>query len=408
MTLTASDPHLTLGTDAHMSVHTTPLCFLCIVSCFTVGYVQSVTNRQPSCNQRPPAGASVADARYFLRGVRECATMALSLAASNVGGDALWGSAAAAEAVARAVGSNLEAIDNNHARLLLRHIASIYTARCPTAAHALWVVPLCRVLLPHMAARLAAAWAAATASSSGAGGAVTGSSGLAGVTGGGQLQGEREGSGKQQTADEVVNDILLRELTREHLSWLVTLTQPPRMGNGNGSNGGSQAAGNAPLLQQPPQAAAAANGSQQAGGAAGSQPSEPPSVFELALLNANETGCAQALAGSAVAALNWPDAEAAGKATIVCRYLANLGTRLPALEPFVCGPLLRASVCALAQLHTANIQAEVLQLLRVVIGTYLARPQGSALVRATLQETLRVRGCSYCCFDCFGLGFLAT
>lgn len=32
------------------------------------------------------AGAGVADARYFLRGIRECCTMVLSLAASHCGG----------------------------------------------------------------------------------------------------------------------------------------------------------------------------------------------------------------------------------------------------------------------------------------------------------------------------------
>lgn len=49
-------------------------------------------------------------------------------------------------------------------------------------------------------------------------------------------------------------------------------------------------------------------------------------------------------------------------------------------------------LCFLAapQVHTATIQAEILQLLRALLAAYLPRPQGGALARATLSNTLKL------------------
>lgn len=193
-------------------------------------------------------------------------------------------------------------------RLLLRHVASIYTSRCPPQYHSTWVTPMCALLLPHMASRLSNAWQAAAAANNN--GAVPGTTPTASAAGG-----DKEGAAKQ-TADEVVNDILVRELTREHLAWLNVMTLPPK-GTASSQSPTMRASlsGAATVqLQAPPNAAGAS--SSQAGAAAAP---EAPSVLELALINAGEMAGAQALAGTAVSALCWPDADGANKATNVCR-----------------------------------------------------------------------------------------
>lgn len=106
----------------------------------------------------------------------------------------------------------------------------------------------------------------------------------------------------------MVAEILLRELTREHLQWLQNLTNPPRSAT---TDAAAAAAGGAA-------AAGLAGSGAQGSGAAGAAPqpgSEP--LFEVLLRT--EPALAQLVASTAVSAMCWPDAESAQRAITVCK-----------------------------------------------------------------------------------------
>jgi hypothetical protein len=156
----------------------------------------------------------------------------------------------------------------------------------------------------------------------------------------------------------------------------------------------------------------------------------------LLLQDGSGAAAAAAEAGmrTALMGLVWPDADSACKATGVCRYFVGLAAGLvPALEPFVCNDLLktalislaqvgvklnlppRASCCLLVrgpilsllnclvlatyehvanfclQVFTADIQAEVLGLARVIMTTFLPRATGGSTVRRSVRELLQVQ-----------------
>lgn len=60
------------------------------------------------------------------------------------GADLLWGSAQLAAAVVPAITSNVESLDHNLMRLLVRHVAITYCARCPPQHQvSAYVLPCC-------------------------------------------------------------------------------------------------------------------------------------------------------------------------------------------------------------------------------------------------------------------------
>ncbi|GIL52037.1 hypothetical protein Vafri_7993 [Volvox africanus] len=299
--------------------------------------VKAAEQPEPRC----VAGANLQDARYFVRGVRECCYMVLSLATHNCG-TAMWRSETLAALLPAAVAGGAPTLGDAVVRLLVRHVLSPWAQRCPPGRVGTWIVPLCGVFLPHMHERLSSNWAALQAGGADmAAAAVSGGSGPGQPAGGPAAAGiggvtstsSGVGSGASDaTSDEVLRDVLLRELTREYLGFLNALvTRRPLEDSGAG---GPLPAGSVSIAQGPP----------AAGGGGGVGPAGPLAVSASALVtlsprvSTNGSGAVQqecileallrfnlaaAQAGlvTGVAALCWPDTDSAQKAVNFSRYL---------------------------------------------------------------------------------------
>lgn len=285
------------------------------------GLLASVTDIKhlTCCWRRCVAGASLADARYFVRGVRESSHMIMSLAATYCGAP-LWSSAALASALVPALGSHLAYLDYSQLRLLHRHVFHAWAVHCPAELQGQWVLPICRVVLPSMNARLTADWAANLSS---------GDTGAAGGGPGGAVTVAGAESGLK-ASEEVLNDALLRECTREHMALLLLFTRPPGTpdpmqlpkAQRQSSNGSSAAAGSSGAGAPGGAALGASSPSQgQAvqGGGAGAEVQAHAGPAVLDVLLRNDPHVAEAAMRTALLGLCWPDSESAAKAAGVCR-----------------------------------------------------------------------------------------
>ncbi|KAG2446348.1 hypothetical protein HXX76_000935 [Chlamydomonas incerta] len=367
-----------------------------------LGEDRDAVKAQEAAEPRCVAGGNLADARYFVRGVRECGYMVLSLAAAHCGA-ALWRSEQLAALLPAAVAGGAASLGDNVVRLLERHVLLVWAQRCPASRAAAWMVPLCSTFLPHMHQRLTSGWAAQASpnpavegapvpgltvpglAGSGpgrpAGGAGAASASGAGGGGAGAAAAKSDG-----TTDEVVRDVLLRELTREHLLFLVALatrrpidpaTDPAGAAAAAAAGGGGLAsAGSGGLSPR----VSANGGPLPAASMAGMQ----ECTLEVILRYSPATAQAGLVTG--VTGLCWPDGDAAGKAVNFCRSLLGLAqSGHSELEGVVVGDVVRAAISSLGHVSTVMVQTQVLELLRSVLATYLApRHPQSGLLRAVL------------------------
>eukprot|EP00798_Chlamydomonas_sp_ICE-L_P025268 gene25268-10923_t len=260
----------------------------------------------------PRCIAALADARYFIRGIREACVMILSLSGQFC--SAMWTNQQLASQLIPSVIGDLEGLEIGHLRLLLRHTLTPWALRCPHGLQQMWLIPLCRQLLPHMHQRLTTCWAAISSPST-----------LLGASD------DKENKNKA-ASEEVVIDSLLREVTREHMSFLQALIRRPQA-----------------LLPSPgaPSAIAAPQGPLC------TVPEGAVSEGESALLD--------------MLLLVDPGSAEAGM------YITNMALSVPSLEPFVCGEMLRCGIISLAQVFTICFQADVLALLRAIIVGFMLK-----------------------------------
>lgn len=224
--------------------------------------------------------------------------MIASYAAQHIG-DSLWYNSQLSNIAPQALASHLDIMEDRHLRILLRHGLTPLMVHCPVQARSTWLLPVLSVLVPLMHGRLSSRWGQIMQGSSSSSGAA-------------QQQ-------QQQLSEEVVGETLLREVTREYMIMLAKATERSgpaaatagsgAAGNGNG-NGAAAAAASAALAGPPPAAAAAV------------VPAECESVIET--LWRYDGKAMQALMATAVAGMCWPDAQAAGKCTVICRYASGL------------------------------------------------------------------------------------
>jgi len=140
---------------------------------------------------------------------------------------------------------------------------------------------------------------------------------------------------------------VLRDLSRDYSTLLSKIvergvTRPPSTGGGSSAaaGGGANARPNSPPLGQ--------GGSQQQ--SSGAKRADEESVLESLWRYDSKSVCA--LIATAVAALCWPDAQAAGKACIVCRAVAGLAeTSHPELEGLVLTDMLRSAILSTVQVR---------------------------------------------------------
>lgn len=260
------------------------------------------------------AGTNAAALRAWLRQMRESVYQSLGLMCTNVSAfyacgpaQALWGPSLV---------QHIECMDHQHLRMLLRHLMVPFTKSCPAQHRNAWLLPVLAPLLRHMFARTSAKWSRIVSQSASTA----------------PDDGARHSEDGAAANDEVVEDRLIRELTREHLQLLLNMIEKPSQGTaGNGQ-----------------------------------------SVLEWLLAEAPDL--ALTAVGTGVAALWWPDSESGAKATAFCRAVVSVATRNETVYNFVGREMLQGGIAALA--HPIFTTAETLQLIRDILAQQLATSPG--------------------------------
>ena len=140
----------------------------------------------------------------------------------------------------------------------------------------------------------------------------------------GRLQGSQ---GASNTADEVIEERYLRETTRDYMSMLLL------------------------LVQQPP----------------GTKSKTDYSSTPLMWLLQTQPDCAATMMATAIACLCWPDSDAAGKTTRICRAIAYMARKDNRLVNMACQDLFAAAVSGLTLTTHADFQAEILLIIRDIL-----------------------------------------
>uniref|UniRef100_A0A1D1ZT05 Uncharacterized protein n=1 Tax=Auxenochlorella protothecoides TaxID=3075 RepID=A0A1D1ZT05_AUXPR len=287
-------------------------------------------------------GAGVGALRGWLRHVREYGYQALgclptacpaALEIEEIGA-----------MVGPALAVSIEDAETQHVRIMLRHVLSPLVRACPAPALPAWVLgPLAR-LGPHLAQRLAAAWAGG------------GPSAAARAWHAAAAEDDGDGAGASAPGaalgEEVVRDRLLRELTQEHAALLAAVAQR------DVSEGGAAA-----------------------GATAGATPN--PTTHSRSLLEwvlERDEATAFALISTAVRGMGWPD-DSAFRFSLLCRSLVPLARASPALARYVGGEVLPAALSSLSSEALALHQVEILGLIRDVLLAELPGGGGEAAWR---------------------------
>ena len=372
------------------------------------------------------AGASLHDARYFIRGCREACYMILSLVAQHCGGS-LWNDASLQSLIVPSLCSSLTltgVLDYSQLRLIHRHVLLPMASNCPPEMQATWTLPIVRVVIPSMCDRLARDWSENLSSN---GKLKVASVSLARSPSNSNSNSPQEGGGG--ASEEVLADALLREATREYMELLFQVTRKPgdpppssrihpysqKQPIANTSPGISRAG--SPLFDSLEQSqsqsqsqsqGARAIGSgkpkQPAGGGGGgeAQASDLSTQTVMDMIIKSDPTVAEAAMKTALMGLCWPDADSCSKAVSICKYFVNLASAsFPQLEPFICNDMLRTGIISVSQVFTMDIQADVLALLRLIIFTFLLnrKPAPSAqgqvppsvfIVRRSIIELLQL------------------
>lgn len=258
------------------------------------------------------AGTNAAALRAWLRQIRESIYQSLGLMSTSVAafyacgaGQGLWGPG---------LMDHVEYMDHQYLRMLLRHLMLPFTRICPPRHRNAWLLPVLAPLLPHMLARISSKWAVMVS----------------------QPALGRPSEDGTATNDEVVEERLVRELTREHLQLLLNMADKPPLEPGQGAATAGQ------------------------------------SVLEWLLCEAPDL--ALIAVATAVAALWWPDSDSGAKATAFCRAVVAVARRNERVYNFVGREMLRGSMAALA--HPIFTAAETLQLIRDILAQQLATSPG--------------------------------
>lgn len=259
------------------------------------------------------AGTNAAALRAWLRQVRESMYQSLGLLCSSV--SRFYGCGAAQGLWGPALMEHVDHMDHQHLRMLLRHLMLSFTRVCPTHQRTTWLLPVLSPLLPHMLLRLSSKWS--------------------GMVGQPTANGRASEDGTAANA-EVVEERLVRELTREHMQLLLNMVDKPVTEQGQGAQ------------------------------------SDNRSVLEWLL--AEVPDLALTAVATAAAALWWPDSESGARATAFCRSIVTVATQNEKVYNFVGREMLRGSIAALA--HPIFTATETLQLIRDILAQQLASSPG--------------------------------
>lgn len=286
-------------------------------------------------------GTTVPSLRAWVRHIREYALQTIGMLPTHC--PAGLELPTTAPALAPAVLSYMDCLDNHHLRLVLRHCIIPYVRHCPVRFIHSCLIPLLALLTPHMQQRLPAVWGS-----------------VAGIN--------TTGEDSNATDEEILRDRMVRELTQEYADLLKELAarqmdDVPRLPSASQTIPGSQKA----------QQKGGGGGLASQAGGGGSQSGGPPPKMLFETLLELEGAAGIAAATAAVDGIRCPD-ESSYRFAMFCRTLVLLGPRDANLYGYVGSEVLRAAIGSLASEIMSTHQADVLSLIRDILAQQLGNP----------------------------------
>lgn len=260
-------------------------------------------------DERGAGGDSTNNLREFLRGSRECCFQIIALAAGTLEG--FFELKDVPSLLADSLMGSLHSMENRHLRMMIRTVISVTCKKCPPQFYSEWLGPILPPLHFHMQQRLHSLWQGCEARLDGNVGGTTSEEG-------------------PSVENEVLEERILRELTREYAGLLVQNVE-------QGGKGANPATGARSMADQ-----------------------------TLDWMMVEHPYAVAAVLATCCSMLCWPDSEAAGRAIVFCRVIACYADNDPRLyEPV--GDILQAALRALTVPSNSALQAELLSLLRDII-----------------------------------------
>ncbi len=354
----------------------------------------------------PPASATAAAARDWLRGLRDSAHACVALLAQHAPG-AFYPNPAVASATARIAYADLEHARDRHARAAIHAVARPTLGRCPSAHRAAWHAALTAALVPHMHRRLGEAWARVAERQredrergvdvegggfdfqdaiSGGAGAATGGNGRQPPN----IRGDDNTGGGAEALEDLIAERVTRDLARDHCALLELIAIPEGTFGRKTKSGGLTG-----HLRGAVEGAAAG-----ASGSSISISSTPPHAHAhaggqhmrswFAAVAGVNPACAYSGVATACAAVRWGDSESTGRAVGFLRGVVfaaasfspeSSSTLDRAIRDVAGAEILPAALAALTVPTNSSHQAELLGVVRDVV---LHLTPVTPSVRATL------------------------
>ncbi|CAI5962944.1 unnamed protein product [Closterium sp. NIES-65] len=277
--------------------------------------------------------------------------------------------------VRAALADSVASMEARHLRLLQKLVLLPLVKSCPPSLYPLWLGTLLPPIVLHCEQWLTATWQRFLQEGlcgGGGGGEAAGGKALAAVSGGGESEKERRGWLK----DELFNEKILRDLTRETCGLLALFPILPQ----SSSLQAASIQATASALMAGVTGGGGIAGAAGGAGAGGDERMDMHSVATAAnsllhFLLQHHPEAAAACIRVAMAAMDWPDSDASHKAVLFNSGLVHMPELLaepaaPASEPpaqlreMVGRTMFAAAVQALTLESNAGIQAHIVALLR--------------------------------------------
>eukprot|EP00216_Chloropicon_sp_CCMP2111_P004864 CAMPEP_0198240168 /NCGR_PEP_ID=MMETSP1446-20131203/5364_1 /TAXON_ID=1461542 ORGANISM="Unidentified sp, Strain CCMP2111" /NCGR_SAMPLE_ID=MMETSP1446 /ASSEMBLY_ACC=CAM_ASM_001112 /LENGTH=1315 /DNA_ID=CAMNT_0043922867 /DNA_START=165 /DNA_END=4112 /DNA_ORIENTATION=- len=275
--------------------------------------------------------------RTFLRGARDSIYQFLGTAtqlsvedqsiATNLGFSTFFdGMATLVPEIFAVVIEHIQYQDDRTTRMLVRAFICPLVRNCPQNYWAHWMRTLLPPLLQHMHSRLTTGWHAFLVGNQGASSSQTDTTNAANA-----------GGPVVEHGDEIMHDLCVRELTREHLSLMLTISA-------------GDESGNAYFHMQ--------------------KKKQVKTMLQWLAVDCPQS--AACLLATAVAALTWPDSETGSKAIKVCRIALSMSQepQYASFQPFITKDMLTACISSLTLPSHADFQSEILMVIRDIIVAY--------------------------------------
>eukprot|EP00270_Netrium_digitus_P015700 TRINITY_DN5548_c0_g1_i1.p1 TRINITY_DN5548_c0_g1~~TRINITY_DN5548_c0_g1_i1.p1 ORF type:complete len:427 (-),score=79.47 TRINITY_DN5548_c0_g1_i1:123-1343(-) len=263
-----------------------------------------------------------------------------------------FGNTSDAASLSLAILENLQSIDVHHMRLVVRAVIIPLVKSCPHQQWRWWLLPILPPVLTHLQNLLSNSWTLL-------------------LTGSSLAPSSRQQGGQGSNSlmkEEVLQEKLLRDLTRESCSLLSTIAA---ISTSVSTTPSSQSSGSL--------ATSDASGEQQQQQSASSQANLLSFLFHH-----SDAGAAEATLRLGIGSITWPDSEAAHRAATFCTAVVSMLSMAPPpdqesqLMHIVSHDMFSAAIQGLTLDSNALLQAELVGILRdilVRLGSHTTAPR---------------------------------